>query len=132
MAGKSEQIIKDGKKTRFKKGKSGNPAGRPPGVPNVKTRLQRFLNLVQNGKNPVTGEQEEFTVAELMDLKQIAKALNGDLQSYNALMDRLEGKAPQAHEHSGPDKGPIEVKQWIVEVEPEQPKPQYDPKNSSM
>lgn len=101
MAGRPEQIIKDGEKTRFKPGQVTNPNGRPKGVPNAATRYKRFLELVQAGKNPVTGEQEEFTVAELMDLRQIKKALDGDLQAYKEILDRLEGKAKQPVEMSG-------------------------------
>ena len=98
---KAEEIVKDGEKTRFEPGTSGNPNGRPKGVPNAATRYKRFLQLVQAGKNPVTGAQEEFTVAELMDLQQIAKALKGDLQAYREILDRLEGKAKQPVEMSG-------------------------------
>lgn len=70
--------------------------GRHKGVPNTKTRLLRFLNLVQQKKNPVTGEMEEFTVAEQMDMAVIAKALRGDLKAYTELLDRMEGKARQS------------------------------------
>lgn len=132
MAGNRQQAIEAGKKTRFKKGQSGNPAGRPAGVPNTKTRLLRFLELEQEGTNPVTKEREQFTVAELMDLQQIAKALKGDLQAYSALLDRLEGKPPQNHEHSGKDGGPVEVKTWIIEVPAEKPQITYDPDKTSV
>ncbi len=99
MAGKPEQIVEAGKNTRFKPGEVTNPNGRPKGVPNAATRLQRFLNLIQKGKNPVTKEDEEFTVAELMDLKQVAKALNGDTVAWDKINDRLEGKAMQRNEN---------------------------------
>ena len=81
----------------FEKGKPGGP-GRPKGVPNSKTRLLRILELVQKKRNPVTGEDEEFSIAEQMDLQLIKKALNGDLKAYEILMDRLEGKAKQSTE----------------------------------
>ena len=87
--------------TEFKPGKSGNPNGRPKGVPNAKTRMARFLEMSINGKNPVTKEDEMFTVAELMDLKIIAKAMNGDLQAWEKINDRLEGRAKQTTEHTG-------------------------------
>lgn len=82
----------------FIKGESGNPAGRPPGVPNTKTRLQRILNLTQVKYNPITEQDEEFTIAEQMDIAMIKKALEGDIQAYKELVDRLEGKANQQTE----------------------------------
>ncbi len=79
-----------------KKGEIRNPKGRGKGVPNAKTRYQRMLNLIEKVKNPVTGEIEEFTVAEIMDMKVMQKARNGDLPAYKEIMDRLEGRAQQA------------------------------------
>jgi hypothetical protein len=80
------------------KGEVRNPNGRPKGVPNSKTRLLRILELVQKKRNPVTGEDEEFTIAEQMDLQLINKALKGDMKAYEILMDRLEGKPKQSTE----------------------------------
>ena len=84
--------------TQFEKGVSGNPNGRPKGVPNSKTRLLRLLELVTKVRNPVTGEDEEFTIAEQLDMQIIAKARKGDLKAYEILLDRLEGKPKQSTE----------------------------------
>ena len=81
----------------FQVGNPGGP-GRPKGVPNSKTRLLRILELVQKKRNPVTGEDEEFSIAEQMDLQLINKALKGDMKAYEILMDRLEGKPKQSTE----------------------------------
>jgi len=81
-----------------KKGEVRNPNGKPKGIQNSKTRLLRLLELVQKKKNPITGEEEEFTVLELMDMQMIAKALKGDQRAYQEVIDRLEGKPKQATE----------------------------------
>ena len=80
------------------KGEVRNPNGRPKGVPNSKTRLLRLLELVQIKNNPITGEKEEFSVAEQLDLVVLQKAFKGDLRAYQELMDRLEGRAKQSTE----------------------------------
>jgi hypothetical protein len=79
--------------TQFVKGQSGNPSGKPKGATHSSTRLKRILELVQKARNPVTKEDEDFTVLELMDMKQIDKALKGDTKAYAEIIDRLEGKA---------------------------------------
>ena len=70
------------------KGEVRNPKGRGKGVLNSKTRLLKLLELVTTTKNPVTGEDEEFTIAEQLDMQIIAKARKGDLKAYEILLDR--------------------------------------------
>ena len=84
----------------FEPGQSGNPAGRPPGIPNAKTRYKRLLELTSKKANPVTGEMEEFTQLELMDMAIFNKALKGDMAAYKEIMDRLEGKSMQSVDHT--------------------------------
>ena len=74
------------------KGEVRNPNGRPVGSKNTKTILERFLNLEMNQKNPFNQQNEQMSVLELMNLKQIANALEGDLAAYKEIIDRHEGK----------------------------------------
>ena|ERR1035441_5072449 len=104
----------DIKEFEFKPGKSGNPKGKPPGTQNSATRFKRILYLIEKAKNPVTGELENFTVLELMDMKIMQKARNGDLQAWNSILDRLEGKAMPADQT--PEKFKVEFK--VVNVVP--------------
>lgn len=84
-----------GKLKPFKKGEDErrNKNGRGKGVPNSKTRLMRLLEITQEKENKLTGDVEEFSVAEQMDMALIVKALNGDIVAYKEIIDRLEGKA---------------------------------------
>ena len=75
-----------------KKGEVRNPNGRPKGSQNVKTILNKFFNCEMEQKNPFTQEIEKMSVLELMNLKQIANALDGDLSAFKELIDRYEGK----------------------------------------
>jgi hypothetical protein len=93
----------------FEKGQSGNPNGRPKGVQNSKTRLLRLLELVQKRRNPITGEDEDFTVLELMDMQMISKALKGDQKAYEAVVDRLEGKPKQTTDITADIKGNVQI-----------------------
>jgi hypothetical protein len=95
--------------TPFPKGVSGNPAGKPKGVQHSKTRLLRLLELVTKVRNPVTGEDEEFTIAEQLDMQIIAKARKGDLKAYEILLDRLEGRAKQTTDINANIQGSVQI-----------------------
>ena len=78
---------------RWKKGESGNPAGKKPGTKSAKTILKKFLSMEKNILNPLSDEFEDMSIAEIMHLKQIASALQGDLAAYKEILDRMEGKS---------------------------------------
>ena len=101
--------------TQFKKGKSGNPNGRPKGSPNTATRLRKLFDIVQDKPHPITEKAGKYTALELMDAAQIVKAMAGDTIAYRELLDRFEGKVPQKSEFSTPPDRPMQFANVSVE-----------------
>ena len=85
---------------RWEKGESGNPNGRPKGSLNRSTIARRWLEVNQNLKNPLTGENETMSQEDLMTLALIKKARDGDVNAYKALMDSGYGAPVQQIEQT--------------------------------
>lgn len=85
---------------RWQKGESGNPNGRPKGSKNRSTIARRWLEVNQNLKNPLTGENETMSQEDLMTLALIKKAREGDVNAYKALMDSGYGAPVQQIEQT--------------------------------
>lgn len=69
--------------SKFKKGKSGNPAGRPKKIPELRVILASVLGDEKDGK----------TAAEAILMGLRAKAIKGDVRAAELLLDRAYGKA---------------------------------------
>jgi len=82
----------------FKKGQSGNPAGRPKGSKNRSTIAKKWLETPEKFKNPITGELEELTQEDIGTLALIKKMRQGDVRAYDSLMDSAHGKAIQTND----------------------------------
>ena len=92
------------KTSRFKKGKSGNPKGRPKGSRNIKTDLTDALNQkvsIQEG-----GSVKKVSKRKAIVLAQIAKAMKGDHRSAALVMawhqTYLQEEEPQTEEGLSP------------------------------
>ena len=68
----------------FKKGQSGNPAGRPKGSKNRSTIAKKWLETMEKFKNPITGEIEELTQEDIGTLALIKKMRQGDVRAYDS------------------------------------------------
>ena len=79
----------------FSKGTSGNPKGRPKGSKNFATVLKGYLQCRIEEKDIFTGVIKKFRAIEVMVLKQIAKAMDGDLNAVKWIANRADGKARQ-------------------------------------
>ena len=72
----------------FKKGKSGNPKGRPKKLPDIDELLDKVLGTDGKGKS-----EAEAILTALM-----AKAKKGDVRAAEVLLDRAYGKVKQTIE----------------------------------
>ena len=75
------------KHSRFKKGRSGNPKGRPKGKKNLATVLDGILNeriRIKEGDKIL-----KITKGEAMLKRLVQKALNGDVKATNLMMIAL-------------------------------------------
>ena len=61
--------------------------GRPKGSKNKSTIVKKWLNLLQNTKNDLTGHEEELTQEDLITIAMIQKAKKGSEQAYEKLMN---------------------------------------------
>lgn len=84
------------KKTRWKKGQSGNPSGRPKGSMNRSTMAKKWMEVEVTAINPLTLEEEKMTQEDLMTLAQIRKALKGDTAAYKELNINKYGPAKES------------------------------------
>lgn len=81
------------KHSQFKKGKSGNPDGRPKEIPELKTLLAEVLSDIHTSTGKSNAE------AILRSLMQ--KALKGDVRACEVLLERGWGKVMQQMNLSG-------------------------------
>jgi hypothetical protein len=80
------------------KGEVRNPNGKPKGTLSAKTIIRKWLESQELIKNPLTQKNETVTILDSMTLALIAKARKGDVNAFNALLDRVEGKPKQQTE----------------------------------
>lgn len=80
---------------QFKKGQSGNPAGRPKGYRPLKNRL---LDIMENTIEYKTlqGDYTQIEVQEALALALVAKALqDGDVKAMEMIRNEVEGSVKQ-------------------------------------
>lgn len=87
----SEKKQEDKYPHRFKKGVSGNPAGRPKGIKNMTTLLKEQLERIHEGSGKTYG------LLVMERLLEIALK-KGNLKAIEMIMNRLEGLPKQYHE----------------------------------
>lgn len=91
------------KDTRFKKGRSGNPKGRPKGRKNMSTHIEEILASKVIVRENGVSRKLPFREAFVRNLA--ARALNGTVRDMLSTMSAIENYAPQELEQKPyPDK----------------------------
>jgi hypothetical protein len=81
------------KRTRFKKGRSGNPKGRPPRKPDVYSELTKVLR--EKVTVTIDGQPEKVTVQRALLLRLRDQALRGELWA-EKLLQKVIGAWPES------------------------------------
>lgn len=84
--------------TRFKKGQSGNPDGRPQGSKNFSTLMDEAVKEIAKLNKISTAE-----VWQVLIKRGYSEAKDGNYMFFKDLMDRYWGKAIERHELTGKD-----------------------------
>ena len=95
------------KRTRFKKGRSGNPKGRPPRKPDVYSELTKVLR--ENVTITVEAQPEKVTVQQALLLRLRDQALRGELWA-----GRLLQKVVAALPESGSENDYVDVRTIVA------------------
>lgn len=86
----------------FKKGQSGNPAGRAKGSKNRSTILTQIFESVITSENPLTKKKEKMSIEAAMAYSMIDQVIKkGNVTAWNSAKDDVYGKAKESVELSG-------------------------------
>tara|TARA_R110002020_G_scaffold406742_1_gene616888 strand:+ start:858 stop:1196 length:339 start_codon:yes stop_codon:yes gene_type:complete len=90
--------------------------GRPKGSLNRATIAKRWLNTLENVKNPMSGEMQFLTQEDMMTLSLVRKARKGDVQAYKALMDSAYGAPKDTIDITQNEGFSIDFKELLNEI----------------
>jgi len=99
---------------KWKPGQSGNPSGRPKRLPitdryGVIAELPAPDYLLAALRLSEAEKREIKTYGDALALSQFRAGIKGKTEPAREIADRLEGRARQAVEVSGPEGGPLDV-----------------------
>ena len=104
---------------QWKKGQSGNPAGRPP--------VKRFRASLDHVLKALDPEGDGDAALNKLNAAMYARAMQGDVSAYKELRDMVDGKIPQVNAIGGASElPPIRAISWldpleVIQHEPEPP-----------
>ena len=96
---------------QFKKGKSGNPKGRPSAGMSLTQLMKEHLEKIPEGS--------KISYKEAFISKVFARAYEGNDTYVKLVWNYVEGMPKQALEHSGPDGQPVSILIYKPEKSPD-------------
>jgi len=80
----------------IKPGECRNPKGRPKGSKNLTSTLVKLLQRKMPTQDPVTKKTVNRPISEAVIVALVGRALKGEVRAIEQIIDRVEGKVPQA------------------------------------
>lgn len=96
-------------KFKFKKGDAGIPCGHKTHKgPLLRTIIRKVLDTKIDLQDPITREKYNMSINHFIALQLTKRAMEGNLKAISLLYDRLEGRAGNSLEITGPGGGPLQ------------------------
>lgn len=117
-----------------KRGRGRPPKERPkpPSRKDMADNARFWLSLQTLASNPITKKKELLSQLDLMTIKMINKAKNGNVNAYNALMDRAFGKPKQYTETNINQRVTIAAFEWADDQLPQGGMPIPEPQGEEI
>lgn len=93
MSSNYGQNLRNGEMTRFSSEYQPEKNGRKPGSRTRSQVIKKWLEVAEEFKNPITKEFEMLEQQDIITLRLILAARNGDVSAFKELMDSAYGKA---------------------------------------
>jgi len=90
-----ENSLKNLEGGKFKKGHPGGP-GRPKGSVTAAKMLRELMSKELDAFDPFSKQTKKMSAQQIMLLKMMAQAMNGDKKAFELIFDRMEGKPHQS------------------------------------
>ena len=106
---KTRTLPEEAKPFMWKPGESGNPGGRPRRKPLSDAYAALLNEPVPEAEAAKLKLKPGATYADIIAMSLMREAIKGKVPAASEMADRIEGRAIQTQEISGPAGGPLEV-----------------------
>lgn len=112
-------MSKDNIPAKKERGRPPKPRPVPSSRKDIADNTKFWLSLMTLASNPLTKKKELLSQLDIMTIKVINKAKAGNINAYNALLDRAYGKPKQYTETNINQRVTIAAFEWAEDKLPE-------------